>query len=142
MEVILLFAANIIISGIRVTAQWEKAVILRFGSFHGVKGPGIIYVVPLIDYAKFIDMRVLTLNIPKQNVISKDNVPIEIDGVVFFKVEDAEKSIVSIQDYNFAISQYAQNSFRDVAGGLTLDEILSEREKVQKEVYEHFQGKS
>ena len=141
MEVILLFASNIIISGIRVAAQWEKVVVLRFGSYHAVKGPGIIYIVPLIDYAKFVDMRVLTINIPKQNVITKDNVPIEVDGVVFFSVEDAKRSIVSIQDYIFAISQYAQNSLRDVLGGLTLDEVLSERERVQKEVCEHFREK-
>ena len=132
---------SLLVSGVRITAQWEKTVILRFGSFHGIKGPGIIYVVPVLDYAKFVDMRVLTLNIPKQSVITKDNVPIEVDGVVFFNVSDAQKAIISIQDYRFAISQYAQNSLRDVLGGLTLDEVLSERERVQKEVCEHFQEK-
>jgi len=140
-EAVTLAIISTLVSGIRITAQWERAVILRFGSFHSVKGPGVIYVVPIIDYARFIDMRILTLNIPKQSVITKDNVPIEVDGVVFFKVEDAEKSIISIQDYRFAISQYAQNSLRDVLGGLSLDEVLSERERVQKEVYEHFKDK-
>ena len=140
-ELVILFTISTLVSGIRITAQWEKAVILRYGSFHSVKGPGIIYVIPIIDYAKFLDMRVLTLNIPKQSVITRDNVPIEVDGVVFFKIEDAEKSIIKIQDYRFAISQYAQNSLRDVLGGLSLDEVLSERERVQKEVYEHFKEK-
>jgi len=140
-EFIILFVISTLVAGIRITAQWEKAVILRFGSFHSVKGPGIIYVIPILDYAKFVDMRILTLNIPKQSVITRDNVPIEVDGVVFFKVEDAQKSIISIQDYRFAISQYAQNSLRDVLGGLSLDEVLSERERVQKEVYEHFKEK-
>ena len=141
MEGLFLVGLSIMVSGVRVTAQWEKVVILRFGSFHSIKGPGVIYVVPVLDYARFVDMRVLTLNIPKQNVITKDNVPVEVDGVVFFKVDDAEKAIVSIQDYRFAISQYAQNSLRDVVGGLTLDEVLSERERVKKEVCEHFQEK-
>jgi len=141
LEVVFLGFLSIFVNGIRVAAQWEKTVILRLGSFHSVKGPGIFYVIPFIDYAKFVDMRILTLNIPKQSVITKDNVPVEIDGVVFFKVDDAQKSIISIQDYRFAISQYAQNSLRDVAGGLSLDEILSERERVQMEVYEHFKGK-
>ena len=141
LELVILFTISTLVSGIRITAQWEKAVILRYGSFHSVKGPGIIYVIPIIDYAKFLDMRVLTLNIPKQSVITRDNVPIEVDGVVFFKIEDAEKSIIKIQDYRFAISQYAQNSLRDVLGGLSLDEVLSERERVQKEVYEHFKEK-
>ena len=141
LEAIILATISTLVSGIRITAQWERAVILRFGSFNSVKGPGIIYVIPIIDYARFLDMRVLTLNIPKQSVITKDNVPIEVDGVVFFKIEDAEKSIVKIQDYRFAISQYAQNSLRDVLGGLSLDEVLAERERVQKEVYEHFKEK-
>lgn len=132
---------SFIISGVRVAAQWEKAVILRLGEFTGLKGPGIFYVVPYYEYAKFIDMRVLTLNIPKQSVITRDNVPIEVDGVVFFKVDDAQKAIISIQDYRFAVSQYAQNALRDVIGGLSLDEVLAERERVQQEVYEHFQGK-
>lgn len=139
--VITFVISSFIISGLRVAAQWERAVILRFGQYIGQKGPGIFYVIPLIDYARFVDIRVLTLNIPKQSVITKDNVPIEVDGVVFFRVEDVEKAIINIQDYNFAISQYAQNSLRDVVGGLTLDEVLSERERVQEEVYNHFQGK-
>jgi len=132
---------NIFVNGIRVAAQWENVVILRFGSFLDVKGPGIIYVVPFIDYAKFVDLRILTLNIPSQSVITKDNVPIAIDGVVFFNVVDAKTSILSIQDYRFAISQYAQNSLRDIVGGLSLDEVLSERERIQKEICEHFQEK-
>lgn len=130
---------NILVSGVRVAAQWENVVILRFGSFHTVKGSGIIYVVPFVDYAKFVDLRVLTLNIPSQSVITKDNVPVAIDGVVFFNVVDAQKAILSIQDYRFAISQYAQNSLRDIVGGLSLDEVLSERERIQKEICVHFQ---
>jgi regulator of protease activity HflC (stomatin/prohibitin superfamily) len=130
---------NTLVGGIRIAAQWEKAVVLRFGNFHTVKGPGIIYVIPLVDYAKFVDLRILTLNIPSQSVITKDNVPISIDGVVFFNVADVQKSIINIQDYRFAISQYAQNSLRDIVGGLSLDEVLSERERIQQEICVHFQ---
>lgn len=141
LEALFVFILGILVSGVRITAQWEKAVILRFGNFHSVKGPGIIYVIPVLDFAKFVDMRVLTLNIPKQSVITKDNVPVEVDGVLFFKVDNAQKAIISIQDYRFAISQYAQNSLRDVIGGLSLDEVLSERERVQQEVCQHFKDK-
>ncbi len=130
---------NVLVSGIRVAAQWEKVVILRFGSFLDVKGPGVIYVIPFIDYAKFVDLRILTLNIPAQSVITKDNVPLAIDGVVFFNVADVERAIINIQDYRFAISQYAQNSLRDIVGGLSLDEVLSERERIQQEICIHFQ---
>jgi regulator of protease activity HflC (stomatin/prohibitin superfamily) len=137
--VVYFITVSTLVSGIRVAAQWEKVVILRLGSFHKVKGPGIIYIIPLIDYPKFVDLRILTLNIPGQSVITKDNVPLAIDGVVFFNVANAEKSILSIQDYRFAISQYAQNSLRDIIGGLSLDEVLSERERIQQEICKHFQ---
>jgi len=137
--IIYVIAVSTLVGGIRVAAQWEKVVVLRLGSFYKVKGPGIIYIIPLIDYPKFVDLRILTLNIPGQSVITKDNVPLAIDGVVFFNVADAEKSILSIQDYRFAISQYAQNSLRDIIGGLSLDEVLSERERIQQEICIHFQ---
>jgi len=86
-------------------------------------------------------MRVLTIEVAKQSVITKDNIPIIIDGVLFFQVEDASKAIVNIQDYNFAIAEYAKNSLRDVVGGLTLDELLSEREKIQEDIKKHIQEK-
>lgn len=137
--IIFMSLVNVLVSGVRIAAQWEKAVVLRFGHFHEVKGPGIMYIVPLVDYAKFVDMRILTQNIPSQSVITKDNVPVAIDGVIFFQVVDPQKSIISIQDYRFAISQYAQNSLRDIVGGLSLDEVLSERERIQQEICIHFQ---
>lgn len=124
----------IVVSGVRVAAQWERGVILRLGNFHGLKGPGVIYVVPILDYVRFIDTRILALNIPKQKVITKDNVPAEIDGALFFLVSDAGKAVIQIQDYKFAISQYAQASLRDVVGGLSLDELLSERQRIQEQI--------
>ena len=124
----------IFINGIRVAAQWERGVVLRLGKFQKVKGPGIIYVIPFIDNVRFIDLRLLTLNIPSQQVITKDNVPAAIDGVLFFLVSDAEKAVIVIQDFAFAIAQYAQATLRDVVGALSLDELLSEREQIQKRI--------
>ena len=124
----------IIVSGVRVAAQWEKGVVLRLGRFLGVRGPGIVYIVPFIDYVRFVDMRVLALNIPSQKVITKDNVPAQIDGVLFFLVSNAETAVIKIQDYRFAIAQYAQAALRDVVGGLTLDELLSERQQIQQQI--------
>jgi len=124
----------IIVSGVRVAAQWEKGVVLRLGRFLGVRGPGILYIVPFIDYVRFVDMRVLALNIPSQKVITKDNVPAQIDGVLFFLVSNAETAVIKIQDYRFAIAQYAQAALRDVVGGLTLDELLSERQQIQQQI--------
>jgi regulator of protease activity HflC (stomatin/prohibitin superfamily) len=127
---------KIIVSGIRVAAQWERGVILRLGKFHSIKGPGMLYIIPFIDTVRFVDLRLLTLNIPSQQVITKDNVPAAIDGVLYFLVADPEKAVILIQDYAFAIAQYAQATLRDVVGGLSLDELLSEREQIQKKIAE------
>ena len=127
---------GILISGIRLAAQWERGVVLRLGRFHSVKGPGMIYIIPFIDNVRFVDLRLLTLNIPSQQVITKDNVPAAIDGVLYFLVADAEKAVIKIQDFSFAIAQYAQATLRDVVGGLSLDELLSEREQIQTRIAE------
>ena len=124
----------IIVSGVRVASEWERGVILRLGNFSGIKGPGVIFVIPVLDTVRFIDMRLLTLNIPSQKVITRDNVPAQIDGVLFFRVADAERAVIRIQDFKFAIAQYAQASLRDVVGGLSLDELLSEREEIQRRI--------
>jgi len=131
---------GIFVSGIRIAAQWEKGVVLRLGKFRSLKGPGIMYIVPFVDSVRFVDLRLLTLNIPSQQVITKDNVPAAIDGVLFFLVADAEKAVILIQDFAFAIAQYAQATLRDVVGGLSLDELLSEREQIQRRIAEIVEG--
>jgi regulator of protease activity HflC (stomatin/prohibitin superfamily) len=135
---------GILVSGIRIAAQWERGVVLRLGKFRSVKGPGLMYIVPFVDSVRFVDLRLLTLNIPSQQVITKDNVPAAIDGVLFFLVADAEKAVILVQDFAFAIAQYAQATLRDVVGGLSLDELLTEREQIQKRiaevVEEHIRG--
>jgi regulator of protease activity HflC (stomatin/prohibitin superfamily) len=133
-EVLFAVVWGILVSGIRVAAQWERGVVLRLGKFHMIKGPGVLYVVPFIDYVRFVDTRILALNIPQQKVITRDNVPATIDGVLFFLVSDAEKAVVKVQDYQFAIAQYAQASLRDVVGKLSLDDLLSERQQIQQEI--------
>ena len=127
----------IIVSGIRVAAQWERGVVLRLGRFHSVKGPGLLYIIPIVESVRFLDTRVLVLNIPRQKVITRDNVPAEIDAALFFMVVDSEKAVISIQDFRFAVAQYAQAALRDIIGGLTLDELLSEREQIQTRIKEH-----
>ncbi len=126
----------ILVSGLRVAAQWERGVVLRFGRYKSVEGPGLFYVIPFVEAAIFIDQRLLTVNIPAQQVITRDNVPAAVEGVLFFRVADPEKAVVSVQSFRFAISQYAQSALRDVIGNLSLDELLSEREQVQKQIAE------
>lgn len=115
----------------RIAAQWERAVILRLGKFHGLKGPGVLLVFPVVDTVRFVDTRLLTIDVPHQQVITRDNVPVMVDGVIFFLVRDPQTAVITVQDYRYAISQYAQASLRDVIGSMTLDELLSERDKIQ-----------
>jgi regulator of protease activity HflC (stomatin/prohibitin superfamily) len=125
---------SFLVSGVRVAAEWERGVILQLGKLQDVRGPGVFYVVPVFETVQFVDTRTLVLNIPRQKVITLDNVPAEIDSALFFQVRDAEKAIASIQDFRFAVSQYAQAALRDVVGGLSLDELLSEREQIQQQI--------
>jgi len=119
---------------VRVAAQWERGVVLRLGKFHGLKGPGVMLVFPVLDSVRFVDTRLLTLDIPHQQVITRDNVPVRVDGVIFFRVHDPERAVITVQDYRFAVSQYAQAALRDVIGSMTLDELLSERDQIQSKI--------
>ena len=123
-----------IASAIRLAAQWEKGVVFRLGKFSSIKGPGLFLIIPLIDQVKILDTRVRAIDIPTQQVITKDNVPVAINGVLFFKVDDAAEAIIKVQDYRYAISQYAQTSLRDVIGQMTLDQLLVEREAIGKAI--------
>jgi hypothetical protein len=131
---------NFIVSGIRIAAQWERGVILRLGTLLGVRGPGIFYVIPVIEYVRFVDVRTSVINIPRQKVITRDNVPASIDGALFFKIITPARAITAIEDFRFAIAQYAQAVLRDVVGGLTLDELLSEREQIQSRIVENIEA--
>ena len=131
------FLWYVVVSGIRVAAQWERGVVLRLGKFRAVRGPGLLYVIPVLESVRFMDTRVIVLNIPRQKVITRDNVPGEIDAALFFLVADSEKAVITIQDFKFAVAQYAQAALRDVVGSLTLDELLSEREQIQIRIKEH-----
>ncbi len=131
------FLWYVLVSGVRVAAQWERGVVLFLGKFRSVKGPGLLYIIPVLESVRFIDTRVIVLNIPRQKVITRDNVPAEIDAALFFLVSDSEKAVITIQDFKFAVAQYAQAALRDVVGSLSLDELLSEREQIQIRIKEH-----
>jgi regulator of protease activity HflC (stomatin/prohibitin superfamily) len=119
---------------LRVANEWERIVVLRLGKFSSVKGPGVFFLIPIVDQAIFVDTRVLTLDIPKQQVITKDNVPVSINGVVYFRVSQVNDAIIKVQNFTYAMSQYAQATLRDVIGGMTLDQLLAEREKIGQDI--------
>ena len=126
----------IILSSIKILNQYEEGIVLRLGKYDRKIGPGINILIPIIDKAVVVDKRIRTVDIPKQEVITKDNVTILVNGVVYYRVKDVEKAILSIKDYNYAVANYAQTALRDVIGGMYLDEILSERDKVAKAIEE------
>jgi regulator of protease activity HflC (stomatin/prohibitin superfamily) len=126
--------AWVISSAARIAAQWEKGLVFRLGKFSGLKGPGLFLIIPIIDSVTIIDTRIQTLDIPKQQVITKDNVPVSINAVLYVKVVAPDDAVIKVQDYTYAVSNYAQATLRDVVGGMTLDELLAERQKIGEEI--------
>lgn len=129
-----IFAIIIILSGIKIIDQYERGVVLTLGSFSGVVNPGLKIIFPIVQRLIRVDMRITTSDIPQQEVITKDNVPVGINAVVYFQVEKPEDAVLKIQDYTYAITQYAQTALRDVIGGVELDTLLTEREKLANEI--------
>ncbi len=120
--------------GLRVVDQYERGVMLTLGKYAGTRQPGLTWILIGIQRMIKVDLRITTTDIPQQEVITKDNVPVGINAVVYFQVESADKAILNIQDYTLAVSQYAQAALRDVIGGVELDPLLSEREKISDEI--------
>ena len=135
--IVWLIADVILSSAIQLAAQWQRAVVFRLGKFKDIKGPGLFLIIPLIDQVRMVDTRVLAVHIPKQQVITRDNVPVTIDAVLFFRVVNAADAIIMVQDYRYIILQYAQTSLRDVIGQMTLDQLLTEREQIAKAIEAH-----
>ena len=121
-------------SGLRIVQQYQKGVVFRLGKNVGVKEPGLTWVIPFIDVMRKIDLRVVTLPIPAQKIITKDNVSVDISAVAYYKIVDPTKSIIAIQNVSNAIDQVAQTSLRNIVGKFQLDEILSERETINAEI--------
>lgn len=124
----------ILIASFRVLNEYERAVIFRLGRVIRAKGPGLIILIPVVDKMIRVSMRILTLDVPNQDVITKDNVSIKVNAVVYFRVVDPVKSIIEIEDYMFATSQLAQTTLRSVCGGVELDDILAHRDKVNESI--------
>lgn len=127
-------AGAVVASAVKVAAQWEKALLFRLGKFRAVKGPGLFTVLPFFHNVRLVDTRIVTLDIPRQEAITKDNVPVSIDGVIFMRVENPADAVIRVQNFTHAIRQYAQTALRDVIGAVTLDEILADREGVGQRI--------
>jgi len=124
----------ILISGIKIIREYQRAVVFRLGRLVAARGPGIIYVIPLIEKIVRIDLRTVTMDVPPQDVITRDNVSVKVSAVLYFRVLDPNRAILEVENYLFATSQLAQVTLRSVCGQAHLDELLSERDKINARI--------
>ncbi|HOO41309.1 MAG TPA: slipin family protein [Syntrophales bacterium] len=136
MIVLIVLVVMFLASAIRILNEYERAVIFRLGRLIATKGPGIIILIPIVDKMVKVDMRTITMDVPSQDVISRDNVSIKVSAVVYFRVVDANSAVVEVENYLYATSQLAQTTLRSVCGQFELDEILAEREKINLNIQE------
>ena len=132
----IIIAIIIIAYSIRVIREYQRAVVFRLGRLLGVKGPGLIFLIPIIDKAVIVDLRVVTLDVPKQNIITMDNVTVDVDAVVYLRVNEPNNAVVKVNDYRLASSLLSQTTLRDLIGQTTFDDILSKREVLNKRMQE------
>lgn len=124
----------VVVASIRVIDQFERGVVLTLGKFTGVREPGLRLIVPVIQKMTKVDVRSTPIDVPKQEVITKDNVTVGVDAVVYFRVIDAAKAVLETTNYIYATSQFAQAALRDVTGNVDMDELLSKREQISEQI--------
>jgi regulator of protease activity HflC (stomatin/prohibitin superfamily) len=133
---VFVLAVGFVISGIKILKEYERAVIFRLGRLVASRGPGIVYVIPFIEKMQKVELRTVTMDIPPQDVITRDNVSVKVSAVLYFRVIDPNRAIVEVADYLFATSQLAQTTLRSTCGQAELDELLAEREKINTHLQE------
>ncbi|MGA3279574.1 MAG: slipin family protein [Smithella sp.] len=136
MIVVVVLVVMFFASAIRILNEYERAVVFRLGRIRDVKGPGLIIIIPGIDRVVKVDMRTITMDVPPQDVITKDNVSIKVNAVVYFRVVNANAAVTNVENYLYATSQLAQTTLRSVCGQVELDETLSAREKINMHLQE------
>jgi regulator of protease activity HflC (stomatin/prohibitin superfamily) len=131
---IILLAIVTIGSAVRILREYERGVVFRLGRAIGVKGPGLILLIPFVDRMVRVSLRTVTMDVPPQDVITRDNVSVKINAVIYFRVVDSAKAVIEVEDFLYATSQIAQTTLRATAGQAELDQILAEREKINQEL--------
>ncbi len=129
-----LIALILLLYSVRIIKEYERAVVFRLGRAVGVKGPGVVIVIPIIDRVAIVDLRIHAVDVPRQRIITKDNVEVSVDAVVYYRVEDPLKAVLTVRNYNIAVTMLAQTVLRDVIGKSELDELLTKREELNKEL--------
>ncbi|TDJ71129.1 MAG: slipin family protein [Proteobacteria bacterium] len=136
------FLAILLFSAIRILREYERAVVFWLGRFQKVKGPGLIIIIPAIQQMVRVELRTIVMDVPSQDVISRDNVSVKVNAVVYFRVVDPEKAIIQVEDFFAATSQLAQTTLRSVLGKHELDEMLSERDKLNADIQQVLDGQT
>jgi regulator of protease activity HflC (stomatin/prohibitin superfamily) len=134
LALIILLGIFILSSAIRVLREYERGVIFRLGRLVGVKGPGLILLIPIVDRMVKVTLRTLVMDVPPQDVITRDNVSVKVNAVIYFRVMDPAKAVVEVENYLFATSQLSQTTLRSIVGQAELDELLSERDKINTQL--------
>jgi regulator of protease activity HflC (stomatin/prohibitin superfamily) len=132
----LIIVIALIISGIKILKEYERAVVFRLGRMVGSRGPGITYIIPGVEKMVKMDLRTVTMDIPPQDVITRDNVSVKVNAVLYFRVLEPNRAVVEVENYLFATSQLAQVTLRSVCGQAELDELLAERERINSRIQE------
>lgn len=132
--ILVLVLLVLISKSIYVLREYERGVAFRLGRLAGVRGPGFILIIPFVDRLVRVSLRIIAMDVPPQDVITKDNVSVKVNAVIYYRVFEPDKAIVEVQDYNYATSQLAQTTLRSVIGGAELDELLAAREKINHEL--------
>jgi regulator of protease activity HflC (stomatin/prohibitin superfamily) len=127
---------GLVVAALRILREYERGVVFTLGRFSGVKGPGLIVLIPLVQQMVRVDLRTQVHDVPSQDVISRDNVSVKVNAVIYFRVVDAERSVIAVEDYYAATSQLAQTTLRSVLGKHDLDEMLAERDKLNSDIQE------
>ena len=128
------FVLIVLLSAIRITREYERGVVFRLGRLIGQKGPGLFLLIPFVDRMIRVDQRIVTMSVPPQEIITRDNVPAKVNAVVYFRVMEPNKAIVEVEDYIVATSQIAQTTLRSTLGQADLDHLLAERDKINQQL--------
>jgi len=131
---VIIIAIFILANAIRILREYERGIIFRLGRLVGAKGPGLVLLIPIVDRMVKVSLRVVTMDVPAQDVITRDNVSVKVNAVIYFRVIDASKAIVEVEDFLYATSMISQTTLRSVLGQVELDDLLAQREKINQEL--------
>ena len=126
----------ILFSCVKILPEWQRGLVLRFGRFVGIRGPGLIILIPGVERLIRVDTRTVAMDIPPQDIITLDNVSLKVNAVLYFRITDPEKAITKVEDYNFATAQSAQTTLRSTLGQYQMDDLLSQRDKINHTLQE------